>query len=138
MSLGAQAIAIADVVFATTLDYVKERHAFGQPIADFQHTRFELAQMSAELDVTRAYVDQCIRAHGVGELTAVDAAKAKLWATETQVKIVDRCVQMHGGYGYMLEYPVARAYQDSRVQRIHGGTSEIMKEIIGRDLVGRR
>ncbi|WP_456696894.1 acyl-CoA dehydrogenase family protein [Aeromicrobium sp. P5_D10] len=138
LSLGAQAIAIADVVFATTLDYVKERHAFGQPIADFQHTRFELAQMSAELDVTRAYVDQCIRAHGAGELTAVDAAKAKLWATETQVKIVDRCVQMHGGYGYMLEYPVARAYQDSRVQRIHGGTSEIMKEIIGRDLVGRR
>ncbi|MET0821412.1 MAG: acyl-CoA dehydrogenase family protein [Aeromicrobium sp.] len=138
LSLGAQAIAIADGIFATTLEYVKERHAFGQPIADFQHTRFELAQMSAQLDVTRAFIDQCIIAHGEGELTAVDAAKAKLWATETQVAVVDRCVQLHGGYGYMLEYPVGRAYQDSRVQRIHGGTSEIMKEIIGRDLVGRR
>lgn len=138
LSLGAQAIAIADGIFATTLDYVQERHAFGQPIADFQNTRFELAAMAAELDVTRAFIDQCIVAHSEGDLTTVDAAKAKLWATETQVRVVDRCVQLHGGYGYMLEYPVGRAYQDSRVQRIHGGTSEIMKEIIGRDLVGRR
>jgi len=138
LSIGAQAIAKADSIFASTLDYVQERHAFGKPVADFQNTRFELAAMATELDVTRAFIDQCIVALEAGELTVVDAAKAKLWATETEVKVVDRCVQLHGGYGFMLEYPVGRAYQDVRVQRIHGGTSEIMKEIIGRDLVGRR
>ncbi|WP_344202795.1 acyl-CoA dehydrogenase family protein, partial [Aeromicrobium alkaliterrae] len=138
LSIGAQAIAKADTIFASTLAYVQERHAFGKPVADFQNTRFELAAMSAELDVTRAFIDQCIVALEAGELTVVDAAKAKLWATEVEVRVVDRCVQLHGGYGFMLEYPVGRAYQDVRVQRIHGGTSEIMKEIIGRDLVGRR
>lgn len=138
LSIGAQAIAKADSIFASTLDYVQDRHAFGKPVADFQNTRFELAAMSAELDVTRAYIDQCIVALEAGELTVVDAAKAKLWATEVEVRVVDRCLQLHGGYGFMLEYPVGRAYQDARVQRIHGGTSEIMKEIIGRDLVGRR
>jgi alkylation response protein AidB-like acyl-CoA dehydrogenase len=138
LSIGAQAIAKADSIFASTLDYVQERHAFGKPVADFQNTRFELAAMATELDVTRAFIDQCIVALEAGELTVVDAAKAKLWATETEVKVVDRCLQLHGGYGFMLEYPVGRAFQDARVQRIHGGTSEIMKEIIGRDLVGRR
>ena len=138
LSIGAQAIAKADSIFASTLDYVQERHAFGKPVADFQNTRFELAAMSTELDVTRAFIDQCIVALEAGELTVVDAAKAKLWATEVEVRVVDRCLQLHGGYGFMLEYPVGRAYQDARVQRIHGGTSEIMKEIIGRDLVGRR
>ncbi|MGD9958287.1 acyl-CoA dehydrogenase family protein [Nocardioides sp.] len=137
LSIGAQAIAIAEGIFASTLEYVQQRHAFGKPISDFQNTRFELASMSAELDVTRAFIDRCIVAHGLDELSAVDAAKAKLWATEVQVRTVDRCVQLHGGYGFMLEYPVGRAYQDARVQRIHGGTSEIMKEIISRDLVGR-
>lgn len=137
LSLAAQSIAIADAIFASTVTYVQERRAFGQRIADFQNTRFELAAMSAQLDATRAFIDQCIVAHGRGELTAVDAAKAKLWGTETQVSVVDRCLQLHGGYGYMLEYPVGRAYQDSRVQRIHGGTSEVMKEIISRELVGR-
>lgn len=138
LSIGAQAIAKADAIYRSTVDYVQERHAFGKPIADFQNTRFELAAMATELDVTRSFIDSCILALAEGELTVVDAAKAKLWATEVEVRVVDRCVQLHGGYGYMLEYPVGRAYQDVRVQRIHGGTSEIMKEIIGRDVVGRR
>lgn len=138
LSIGAQAIAKADAIFASTLTYVQQRRAFGKPVADFQNTRFELATMATELDATRAYIDSCILALAADELTVVDAAKAKLWATEVEVRVVDRCLQLHGGYGFMLEYPVGRAYQDARVQRIHGGTSEIMKEIIGRDLVGRR
>ncbi|MEV6810831.1 acyl-CoA dehydrogenase family protein [Micromonospora sp. NPDC051296] len=138
LSIAAHAVAVADVVLADTLGYVDERRAFGQPIADFQNTRFELAAMATEIDVTRAFVDKAILAHGAGDLTVVDAAKAKLSASEMQNRVIDRCLQLHGGYGYMLEYPVARAFQDARVQRIFGGTNEIMKEIIGRDLVGRR
>jgi alkylation response protein AidB-like acyl-CoA dehydrogenase len=93
-----------------------------------------LAELDTELDVARVYVDRCLEAVTVGELTAVEAAKAKWWTTELQKRVVDACVQLHGGYGYMLEYPVARAYLDARVQTIYGGTTEIMKEIIGRDL----
>ncbi|TCB95470.1 acyl-CoA dehydrogenase [Micromonospora zingiberis] len=138
LSIAAHAVAVADVVLTDTLTYVDERHAFGQPIADFQNTRFELAAMATEVDVARAFVDKAILAHGDGDLTVVDAAKAKLFASEMQNRVIDRCLQLHGGYGYMLEYPVARAFSDARVQRIFGGTNEIMKEIIGRDLVGRR
>lgn len=138
LAIAVQGLCAAEAVFAQTIAYVDERHVFGKPIADFQYSRFALAEMSTELDVTRSYVDQCLRAYDRGELTAVDAAKAKWWATDLQGRVVDRCLQMHGGYGYMSEYPVARAFIDARVQRIFGGANEIMKEIIGRDLIGRR
>ncbi|GAA4994861.1 acyl-CoA dehydrogenase family protein [Yinghuangia aomiensis] len=120
-----------------TLEYCAERTAFGQPIRDFQHSRFLLAELVTEAEVTRAYVDSAILALNAGTLTAVDAAKAKWWASELQRKVVDRCLQLHGGYGYMMEYPIARAFLDSRIQTIYGGTTEIMKEIIGRDLAKR-
>lgn len=138
LSIAAHAVAVSDAVLADTLGYVDKRTAFGQSIADFQNTRFELAELATELDVTRAYVDKAILAYGLGDLTAVDAAKAKWWASDMQNRLIDRCLQLHGGYGFMMEYPVARAFQDARIQRIFGGTNEIMKEIIGRDLFGRR
>jgi alkylation response protein AidB-like acyl-CoA dehydrogenase len=138
LSIAAHAVAVADSILASTVGYVNERRAFGQPVADFQNTRFQLADVSTEVDVTRAFVDQAIMAFNEGALTVVDAAKAKLWASEMQNRVVDRCLQLHGGYGYMLEYPVGRAYQDARVQRIFGGANEIMRQIIGRDLFGRR
>lgn len=117
-----------------TLAYVKERRAFGQPVGSFQYNKFTLADLVTELEVTRAYVDQCVAAHAGGELTAVDAAKAKLWSSEVQGRVLDACVQLFGGYGYMREYRVARAWADARVTRIWAGSSEIMREIIGRDL----
>lgn len=137
LSIASTAIACADAAFFWTVDYVQNRYAFGQPIADFQNTRFVLAEIATELDVTRAYVDKAITAVGRGELTAVDAAKAKFWATDVQNRATDRLLQLFGGYGYMMEYPIARAFADARVQRIYGGTNEIMKHIIGREIVGR-
>jgi alkylation response protein AidB-like acyl-CoA dehydrogenase len=134
MSIATGALASAQAVFAETRRYCFERKAFGRPIGGFQNTRFQLAEMSTELDVTRAYHDAAVLALNEHKLSAVDAAKAKWWATELQKRVIDRCLQLHGGYGYMLEYPVARAFIDSRVQTIYGGTTEIMKEIIGRDL----
>ena len=116
------------------MQYAKDRKAFGQPIGSFQHNRFLLAEMDTELDIAERYVDRCLQGVMDGELTAVEAAKAKWWCTETAKKVVDGCVQLHGGYGYMIEYRVARDYVDSRIQTIFGGTTEIMKEIIGRDL----
>ena len=136
LSIALGATAGAAAALAMTLDYTKERKAFGKPVAAFQNTRFELAEMDTEIDVTRAFVDRCLRQHVEGELAVADAAKAKWWATDVQRRVVDRCVQLHGGYGYMLEYPIARAFVDSRVQSIYGGTNEIMKEIIGRALTG--
>jgi long-chain-acyl-CoA dehydrogenase len=118
-----------------TLVYTKERTAFGKPVASFQNTRFELAEMDTEISVTQAFVDRCIVEHVAGRLSATDAAKAKWWASDVLKRVVDRCVQLHGGYGYMLEYPIAKAFLDSRVQAIYGGTNEIMKEIIGRALL---
>ena len=109
-------------------------HAFGQPIASFQNTRFELAEMRTEIDVAQVFVDRCVDALNDGELTVEEAAEAKWWCTELQKRTVDRCLQLHGGYGYMLEYPIARAYIDARVTTIYGGTTEIMKEIIGRKI----
>lgn len=138
LSIAATAIASADAALGWTVEYVQQRHAFGQPIADFQNTRFVLAEVATELDVTRAYIDKAILAVGEGRLTAVEAAKAKSWATDVQNRAIDRLLQLFGGYGYMLEFPIARAFQDARVQRIYGGTNEIMKQIIARDLVGRR
>jgi long-chain-acyl-CoA dehydrogenase len=135
LSIAAHAIAVAAATLASTVEYTRQRSAFGRPVADFQNTRFRLADLVTDLEVTQAYVDRAIVAFGAGDLTAVDAAKAKLAASEMQGRIVDQCVQLHGGYGYMLDYPVARAFRDARVQRIFGGTSEIMRHIIGRDLV---
>jgi alkylation response protein AidB-like acyl-CoA dehydrogenase len=134
LAIATSALASAQAVFTETTRYCFDRTAFGRPIGDFQNTRFQLAEMSTELDVTRAYHDAAVLALNAGRLSAVDAAKAKWWATELQKRVVDRCLQLHGGYGYMLEYPVARAFLDSRIQTIYGGTTEIMKEIIGRDL----
>jgi len=134
LSIAVSAVAGARAVFDETVTYAKNRTAFGQPIGAFQHNRFVLAELDTELDLARTYVDRCLEGTVTGDLTAVEAAKAKWWTTELQKRVVDACVQLHGGYGYMLEYPVARAYLDARVQTIYGGTTEIMKEIIGRDL----
>ena len=134
LGLAVDAVAGAAAALEWTLAYVGERTAFGSRIGSFQNTRFRLAEVATEVDVTRTFVDACVLAHERDELTAVDAAKAKWWATEMQSRVVDTCLQLHGGYGYMLEFPIARAFVDSRVHRIYGGTTEIMKEIIGRDL----
>ena len=134
LSIAIGAIAGARQVFTDTLQYTKDRKAFGQPIGTFQHNRFVLAEMSTELDIAEQYIDRCLAAVVARELTAVDAAKAKWWTTELAKRVIDHCVQLHGGYGYMNEYPVAKAYVDSRIQTIFGGTTEIMKDIIGRDM----
>lgn len=117
-----------------TIEYTKERTAFGQRIADFQNTKFVLAELDTEVEIGEVYIDRCISELVNGTLTPEEAAKAKWWATELQKRTVDRCVQLFGGYGYMLEYPVARAYLDARITTIYGGTTEIMKEIIGRSV----
>jgi alkylation response protein AidB-like acyl-CoA dehydrogenase len=134
MTIAISAVAGARAVFDETLAYAKNRTAFGQPIGSFQHNRFVLAELDTELDIAQVFVDRCLEAIVAGELSAVEAAKAKWWTTELQKRVIDACVQLHGGYGYMLEYPVARAYLDARVQTIYGGTTEIMKEIVGRNL----
>jgi alkylation response protein AidB-like acyl-CoA dehydrogenase len=134
LSIGATGVAAARAAFGQTLAYVKERQAFGQPIGSFQNSRFRMAEMLTEIEVAQAFVDRSVLALNAGELTAEDASMAKWWCTELQGRVVDTCVQLHGGYGYMAEYPVARAYADARITRIYGGTTEIMKEIIGRSL----
>ena len=134
LSIAVGAMAAAETAFEWTLDYAKERQAFGRPIGRFQHNRFVLAEMRTELDLGWAFVDRQIEALNQGKLTAEDAAESKWWCTEMQVRLIDRGLQMHGGYGYMREYPIARAWMDGRVQTIYGGTTEIMKEIIGRGL----
>jgi acyl-CoA dehydrogenase len=134
IAIGATALAGAEHVFATTLDYCRQRRAFGRPIGSFQHSRFQLAEMATELAVARAFTDRAITEHVAGRLSTEDAAMVKWWDTELCNRVVDRCVQLFGGYGYMREYPVARAFADGRVQSIFGGTTEIMKEIIGRGL----
>ncbi len=136
LSIAVGSIAGAARALELTLDYVKERKAFGKPVSAFQNTRFELAEMDTEVTVTQVFVDRCIRQHVEGELSIPDAAKAKWWASDVLKRVVDRCVQLHGGYGYMMEYPIAKAFVDSRVQSIYGGTNEIMKEIIGRSMIG--
>jgi alkylation response protein AidB-like acyl-CoA dehydrogenase len=138
MSVTAQALAAARAALEWTVAYTKERHVFGEPVAKFQNTQFQLADMVTELDVLQAYVDASILALNENELTAVDAAKNKLWSTEVQFRVINQCLQLFGGYGYMLEYPIARAFLDARIQTIYGGTSEIMRTIIARDLTGFR
>ncbi len=129
-----QYIAAAEAAFDITLDYVSERKAFGQAIADFQNTRFKLASMRTEIDVGYAFVDRCVVEHNAGNLTAEDAAKAKLWCSELEGRVTDECVQLHGGAGYMDEYKISRMYTNARISRIYAGTSEIMREIIARSL----
>ncbi|MFS3128825.1 acyl-CoA dehydrogenase family protein [Nocardioides sp. Bht2] len=137
ISIAAHAVAVAEAVLSDTIAYTKDRQAFGQRIADFQNTQFELAEMHTIVNVARVFVDQAILALNAGELTDVDAAQAKWWTSDLQNDVIDRCLQLHGGYGFMLEYPVGRAYQDARIQRIFGGANEVMKLIIGRKIVGR-
>ena len=134
LSIAVGAVAGAQAVFDLTLQHCKERTAFGTPIGSFQANRFTLAEMATELEIARTYVDRAVLEHHAGRFTVQDAAMAKWWTTELQKRVVDTCVQLHGGYGYMLEYPVAKAYLDARVQTIYGGTTEVMKEIIGRSL----
>lgn len=134
LSIAITAMSASQRALDLTLEYVKERQAFGQPIFDFQNTRFTLAEMKTEIEVGWAFLDKCIAAHMEHELEGHEASMAKLWTTELQGRVIDKCLQLHGGYGYMSEYPIAKMYTDARVQRIYGGTSEIMKEIIGRSL----
>jgi alkylation response protein AidB-like acyl-CoA dehydrogenase len=137
LSVVAISMAGARAAYEWTVKYVFERKAFGKPVGSFQNSKFVLAEIATELDVAEAYVDNIVKAYNQGLLTAVDAAKAKWWASELQKSTVDRCLQLHGGYGYMMEYPIARAFGDSRPMTILGGTTEIMKEIIGRDIESR-
>jgi alkylation response protein AidB-like acyl-CoA dehydrogenase len=134
LSVAVQATAQARRAYELTLAYAKERQAFGAPIGSFQHNRFVLAEMKTEVDIAQVYVDRCVLDHVEGRLDATGAAQAKWWTTELCQRVVDRGMQLHGGYGYMLEYPIARAWADSRVQTIYAGTTEVMKEIIGRSL----
>ena len=134
LGIAVGAIAVADAAVKWTLDYTKERKAFGQSISQFQNSKFLLAELATEVQIAQVYVDRCIELHCEAKLSAEQAAAAKYWCTELQNKVVDRCLQLHGGYGYMREYPIARAWADSRIQTIYGGTTEIMKEIVGRSL----
>jgi len=127
-------VATSAAAFDITLDYIKDRKAFGQTIADFQNTRFQMASMRTEIDVAQAFVDQCVAAHNDGTLSADDAAKAKLFTSEMEGRVVDTCVQLHGGAGYMDEYPICRMYLNARISRIYAGSSEVMREIIARSV----
>lgn len=131
LTIGVGAVAMAEQAVAITTKYVKDRKAFGKPLIDFQNTRFKLAQCKTEVHIGRVFLDNCIERFIAGQLDAVTAAMAKYWLTECQCRVIDECVQLHGGYGYMIEYPIARMWTDSRVQRIYAGTNEIMKELIG-------
>jgi alkylation response protein AidB-like acyl-CoA dehydrogenase len=137
LAIGWRGLAAAEASLAWTLDFVRDRSAFGQRVIDFQNTRFRLAELATEIDVTRAFAEKLVAAYDDGVLDAVTAAKLKWWATELQVRVADQCLQLHGGAGYMSEFPIARAFADGRVQTIVGGTTEIMKEIIGRSLAGQ-
>ena len=134
LTVGLGAIANAEAALSWTLDYTRERKAFGRAVADFQNTRFKLAEMATELQIGRVFVDRCLELHLNGKLDVPTAAMLKYWGTDLQCKVLDECVQLHGGYGYMWEYPVARSWADARVQRIYAGSNEIMKEIIARSL----
>jgi alkylation response protein AidB-like acyl-CoA dehydrogenase len=134
LSIAVSAVAAGERMIELTLAYVRDRQAFGRPVGTFQHNRFVMAELDTEVTIARTFVNHCVAEYNAGRLDVTDAAKAKWWTTELQNRVADRCVQLHGGYGYMREYPIARAWLDSRVQTIYGGTTEIMKEIIGRSL----
>lgn len=135
LSIGVAAAAAAEAGYRWTLDHVKSREAFGQAVINFQNTYFRLAEMETTVDALWAYVDRAILLYGEGKLTAEEAAKVKFWATEREWEVLDQGVQLHGGYGYMTEYPITRAFADARVHRIYGGTNEIMREIVGRKIM---
>lgn len=135
LSIAVAGVAVAQAALDWTVEYVKQRTAFGARIADFQNTKFVLAECETELAVARPYVVDCVERHNAGELSASDAAKAKLWGTELQGRVTDKCLQLFGGYGFMTEYPISVAYADARVARIYGGTSEIMKTIIAKEVL---
>ena len=134
LSIAITAIADAEHVLEFTVDYVEERRAFGAPIGRLQSVRFAVAEMVTEVRIGRSYIDQCIQSHVKGTLTGDEAAGAKAWLTDLEWKVLDQCLQLHGGYGYMEEYEIARRWRDARVTRIYGGTNEIMKEIVGRSV----
>jgi acyl-CoA dehydrogenase len=134
LQIAITAVAKAEAAIEWTKTYVNERKAFGKPVAGFQNTRFKLAELATETQVARVFVDRCIELILKKALTPETAAMAKYWVTDLECKVVDECLQLHGGYGYMWEFPIARAYVDARVQRIYGGTNEIMKEVISRSL----
>lgn len=138
LSIGVAGAAAAAAALTWTLDYTRSREAFGQRIIDFQNSRFQLADVATTVDALWAYIDRALLAYRDGKLTAEEAAKVKFWATEREWEVLDACVQLHGGYGYITEYPIARAFLDARVHRIYGGTNEIMREIVGRQLAGKR
>jgi alkylation response protein AidB-like acyl-CoA dehydrogenase len=134
MSIAITGVSMARAALQWTIDYVKERTAFGAPIASFQNTKFVLAEVATEIDVAQAWLDRCVDRLNDGELSTADASKAKWWCTELQGRVLDRCLQLHGGYGYMTEYPVCRRYADARVTRIYGGSTEIMKSVVSKSL----
>jgi alkylation response protein AidB-like acyl-CoA dehydrogenase len=134
LSIAAASVSAAQQCLEWTLQYVTNRKAFGKTIGSFQNSRFLLAELKTQVEVAQAFFDRCLAALLAGELTAAEAAMAKLWCSEVQNHVVDRCLQLHGGYGYMTEYPIARAFVDARASTIYGGTSEVMKEIIGRSM----
>jgi alkylation response protein AidB-like acyl-CoA dehydrogenase len=134
MSIAVSAVAESRAAFQETLQYVQDRKAFGTTIGSFQNTKFVLAEIATEVDVAQAFIDQCVNLLNAGELAAADAAKAKWWSTELQGRVVDRCLQLHGGYGYMTEYAISRRYADARVTRIYGGSTEIMKGVVSKSL----
>lgn len=138
LSIGVAAAAASEAGLEWTLDYTKSREAFGQPVIDFQNSRFTLADIATTVDVLWAYVDRAIALYGQKKLTPEEAAKVKFWSTEREWEILDKCLQLHGGYGYIMEYPIARAFTDARVHRIYGGSNEIMREIVAREVTGRR
>ena len=123
-----------DFALATTVEYVKQRNVFGKPVSAYQNTRFKLAELRSEIQIARVYVDKCMELVLESKLTPEAACAAKYWVSDLLSKVVDECVQLHGGYGFMLEYPIARAYIDTRANRIYGGTNEIMKELISRGI----
>ncbi len=137
VSIATSSVAAAEGALEWTIEYVQERKAFGQSISQFQNTRFKLAEVKTDIEINKAYVEKCVEKYMAGNMTVTEAAMVKLASTEMQCRVVDVCLQLFGGYGYMAEYPIARAYVDARVQTIYAGTSEIMKEVISRDLLGR-
>lgn len=138
LSIGVAGAATSQAALEWTLAYTKDREAFGDRIIDFQNSRFRMADVATAVDALWAYVDRALLAYKDGKLSAEEAAKVKFWSTERESEVLDTCVQLHGGYGYIMEYPIARAYLDARVHRIYGGTNEIMREIVGRKLAGKR
>ena len=134
LQIAITAVAAAQAAIGWTVEYVKQRKVFGQPVASYQNTRYTLAELQTEVQVARVFVDKCCELLLAGTLDTATASMAKYWTTDLQCKVIDECVQLHGGYGYMWEYPIARAYADARVQRIYGGTNEIMKEVIARGM----